>query len=276
MSILLTREELYEMVWEQPVTKVAAELEISDVAVAKICRKYKIPVPGRGYWAKVAVGKPVKTISLPKLANPNLDQIQILGGGQRYSPSIRAARDRSKVLAAQQTGGKGAGEPTQSEPSLHIEKLKKKLSTAKARRDGFIRISGKRQFTLAITPASIERAISSLEKIVNEAMSRGYEIKPSKDGLSFLIGTEMVAFSLTEALTRLPHQPTEAEQAKLKRWKPGGQERHELPGFLCDKSSGFTRCLCLIQSFSYRRSRSRTSRTTTDSGVLLSYRCVAV
>jgi len=33
MSILLTREELYEMVWEQPVTKVAAELEISDVAL---------------------------------------------------------------------------------------------------------------------------------------------------------------------------------------------------------------------------------------------------
>ena len=43
MYKLLTRSELYEMVWEQPATKVATELEISDVAVAKICRKLHIP-----------------------------------------------------------------------------------------------------------------------------------------------------------------------------------------------------------------------------------------
>ena len=56
MYKLLTRSELYDMIWEEPVTKVATELEISDVAVAKICRKHNIPVPGRGYWAKVAAG----------------------------------------------------------------------------------------------------------------------------------------------------------------------------------------------------------------------------
>jgi hypothetical protein len=39
-------------------TKVAADLGVSDVAVKKICDKHRIPVPGRGYWAKIAAGQP--------------------------------------------------------------------------------------------------------------------------------------------------------------------------------------------------------------------------
>jgi hypothetical protein len=35
-------------------TKVAMELGISDVALSKICKKHRVPVPGRGYWAKIA------------------------------------------------------------------------------------------------------------------------------------------------------------------------------------------------------------------------------
>jgi|SaaInlV_120m_DNA_3_1039746.scaffolds.fasta_scaffold00815_5 hypothetical protein len=33
-----TREELHQMVWERPMTKVAADLKISDIALAKICK----------------------------------------------------------------------------------------------------------------------------------------------------------------------------------------------------------------------------------------------
>jgi len=43
------RDELYEKVWAAPVIKVAKEYGVSDVAVAKACRKLKVPLPGRGY-----------------------------------------------------------------------------------------------------------------------------------------------------------------------------------------------------------------------------------
>jgi hypothetical protein len=36
---------------------VARQFNVSDVAVAKACRRNKIPLPGRGYWARVAVGE---------------------------------------------------------------------------------------------------------------------------------------------------------------------------------------------------------------------------
>ena len=61
----LTREELYEKVWSAPATQVAAELRISDVALAKHCRKLNVPKPSPGYWAKVAAGQTPKKTPLP-------------------------------------------------------------------------------------------------------------------------------------------------------------------------------------------------------------------
>jgi len=46
--ITLPRSELYDLVWSKPVTEVARELGISDVALAKRCRALNIPLPWRG------------------------------------------------------------------------------------------------------------------------------------------------------------------------------------------------------------------------------------
>ena len=48
------REVLYDRVWQAPLRTVAREYGVSDVALAKTCRKLNVPVPGRGYWAKRA------------------------------------------------------------------------------------------------------------------------------------------------------------------------------------------------------------------------------
>jgi hypothetical protein len=53
------REELYEKAWSQPMQKLAKGYGVSDVGLAKVCKKLYIPVPGRGYWAKKAARRPV-------------------------------------------------------------------------------------------------------------------------------------------------------------------------------------------------------------------------
>jgi hypothetical protein len=59
------REELYKRVWSQ------ATYGLSDLRLGKVCKKLKIPVPGRGYWANKSAGKPVATRPpLPSAANP--------------------------------------------------------------------------------------------------------------------------------------------------------------------------------------------------------------
>ena len=71
---LLTRDELYGLVWARPITKVASDFHISDVGLAKICRRADVPIPPRGYWAKRHAGLPVEPSPLPKTV-PGDDQV---------------------------------------------------------------------------------------------------------------------------------------------------------------------------------------------------------
>lgn len=48
------RAELAELVWKFPRSTLATMLGVSDVAIAKHCRKEAIPQPCRGYWARQA------------------------------------------------------------------------------------------------------------------------------------------------------------------------------------------------------------------------------
>lgn len=64
-TITLTRTELYQRVWSTPVARLAREFGISDVALAKLCRRRNIPRPPRGYWARQAAGHTLQPAPLP-------------------------------------------------------------------------------------------------------------------------------------------------------------------------------------------------------------------
>jgi ankyrin repeat protein len=64
------RAELYERVWFQPVQEVAKAYGISGVRLGKVCRTLEVPVPPRGYWARVRSGyamrkPPLRTLKIP-------------------------------------------------------------------------------------------------------------------------------------------------------------------------------------------------------------------
>src|SRR3546814_15091769 len=62
MSRVFTREEFYDLVWSKPMTHLAKEFALSDVALHKVCKKHNIPNPPLGWWGQKAAGKPVKQI----------------------------------------------------------------------------------------------------------------------------------------------------------------------------------------------------------------------
>ncbi len=43
--LTLSREDLYELVWSKPMVELAKDFSMSDVGLAKRCRKLGIPVP---------------------------------------------------------------------------------------------------------------------------------------------------------------------------------------------------------------------------------------
>lgn len=74
----IKRSELHALVWEKPMTKVAAELGISDVGLAKACRRNGVPAPPRGHWAKLAAGKASPKIPLPRSDEDTAIQLQVI------------------------------------------------------------------------------------------------------------------------------------------------------------------------------------------------------
>jgi hypothetical protein len=68
----LTREALYELVWSEPMLKVAARFGVSSSYMARVCTQLNVPRPERGYWAKLAVCKAPKQPALqePRTGDP--------------------------------------------------------------------------------------------------------------------------------------------------------------------------------------------------------------
>jgi hypothetical protein len=74
----VTRERLYEEVWAEPMTVVAARYEVSSSFLARVCETLRVPRPPRGYWAQLRFGKRVGTPVLPG-ARPG-DEVEWLRG----------------------------------------------------------------------------------------------------------------------------------------------------------------------------------------------------
>jgi hypothetical protein len=75
--IELSREELYERVWSEPAAALATEFGISDRGMGKVCARFEIPVPPRGYWQRLATGQRLKKTPLPRLKTKLPSKIQI-------------------------------------------------------------------------------------------------------------------------------------------------------------------------------------------------------
>jgi hypothetical protein len=59
------REALYKLVWSESTRTLSNRFGISDVGLAKACRRANIPTPDRGYWARVAAGQECEKTPLP-------------------------------------------------------------------------------------------------------------------------------------------------------------------------------------------------------------------
>ena len=66
MGGAMLRSELHALLWAQSVVSVAPRFGMSDRGLAKLCARHNIPLPERGYWAKIAGGKYPARMPLPR------------------------------------------------------------------------------------------------------------------------------------------------------------------------------------------------------------------
>ncbi len=92
--IQISREELYEKVWQVPMMHLAKEFGISDRGLAKTCKRLEIPLPGLGYWRKVELGISVKKAKLP----PPSEKCQLNTSFLIKAPDEEVSIDQSDIV----------------------------------------------------------------------------------------------------------------------------------------------------------------------------------
>lgn len=95
--------------------KIAKEFGISDRGLAKTCQRLEVPVPPRGYWAKLRAGKEVSKLPLPEAQPMTTKETAI-----RQNPRSRAAAEppRNPELQARIDAALGSCVPVRVPKSL--------------------------------------------------------------------------------------------------------------------------------------------------------------
>lgn len=176
--IRLGRVSLYEMVWAEPVRTVAARYNVSDVALAKICRTLGVPLPGRGYWAKKAAG--VEVPPRPPLPERTAGEPT---DHELSSPLTSPARapvpaDAEALLARER---EPANRIVVSDQLQRPHRLVAECAAAFRRKtvrvnDGLRRAQGQ-VLSVAISPAQLDRAMRLLDALIKALESRGHAVE---------------------------------------------------------------------------------------------------
>jgi hypothetical protein len=216
MPTTLTREELHELVWDRPMTKLAAEFRLSDVALHKICRKHDVPTPAAGYWAKKAHGKPVATTPLPKASHDAGGKVIVIYEGATSAETEAMSLARVKV---QEALAEPASPEVRTAQHTCLDRTLARLDKAKAGRNGLVRVEGRGLISVALQPASLVRMKRLLEALVSAADAAGIRIEGRDGPAAFCIEGETVAFELAEVPDRVEHVATDAELRAMESWE---------------------------------------------------------
>lgn len=201
MARIFTREEFYELVWSKPLTHLAKEFAMSDVALHKICRKHDIPNPPLGWWAKKAAGKLVKKTPLPKASEGVSDRVTISAGELRPEPELIAtAREKARLLAS----SIGGSELSTTNPI--VDRTIAQLRRAKpSPANGLASIDGLNVIKAVVAPASIDRLELALNRLVAATEALGIKLVKGEKGAVFDCDGEAIDLSVSEGTRREKH-----------------------------------------------------------------------
>lgn len=214
MARVFTREQFYELVWSKPMTHLAKEFAISDVALHKICRKHGIPNPPLGWWAKKAAGKTVKQTPLPETKVWTVDKITIAGADlSRESSTLAIVREQARILASE------GGDDQAASPHPIIDRALAKLGKAKPSDIGIVAADGAGLIKCEVAPQSIDRLTVILPRILRAALLQGFQLVAGEGSARFKSDTETIDFSISELVRREKHVLTDAERAEEEAWQ---------------------------------------------------------
>jgi hypothetical protein len=215
----ITRQALYDLVWSTPMTKLAKEYGISDVALAKICKKLNVPYPWRGYWRRKETGKAVKQLPLPPNTDP-AKQTVMIHRTIRPESVVPLSDDAEQRITAEQDPEQKIVVPDRLiNPHRLLKEHLTEWRSPKVDDYGAIWSGNIRQLNLRVSPTSLDRALRIMDTLFKSLESRDYTVGIRNDydkTLGVRINGEPIEFGLEERFQRLDHP--DQKNSRLESW----------------------------------------------------------
>lgn len=219
----LTRQDLYDLVWNKPMTHIAKDFGMSDNGVRKHCIKNDVPTPIAGYWAKIAHGKSVKKPPLPSKKFAADAPVSL-------ETKNRQPRSAESELAAQQAESKRTElerilvvpENLPNKPHTHIRAIRAALRRTKSDISGILEPVERNLPKLSISRDSIPRVLRLLNTLFICAEQEGQTILRNDDQFYWVVQGERFLIRVYEIRGRKSHEPTTKElrdQAQSDKWR---------------------------------------------------------
>jgi hypothetical protein len=181
----LSREALYELVWSEPMLKVAARFGLSSSYMARVCSALNVPRPAAGYWGKAAVGRAPEVPPLPA-ARPG-DQLT-WKKGETVAIVSRPTRVRQsappRARALEKRDDTRASMPQEQKSTEHhlVSGAKQFFEKGRFSHDlGYLRPDKKTLVDVIVTAATLDRALNFASLLFQAFEDRQHRVLFARD-----------------------------------------------------------------------------------------------
>lgn len=200
-SKVIERNALYQEVWAQPMTILAKQYGISDVALRKVCLKLNVPMPQAGHWAKVRHGKRVAKPALP--AHKGYLQHDIRRWVDPDAPQLEA---RLQALVVEVPKASLVVAPPVSLDECHKVVRNTDAALEKGRLDDIGRLlsAGRGCCDVRVTSGARPRAVLLCEQLIRACVAVGMKLEErlsTGDGPRLQAGDRWYTWRVTETGT---------------------------------------------------------------------------
>lgn len=244
-DITLTREELYDEVWELSVSGVAKKYDVNYANLLRICKECDIPIPPQQYWFNKNTGKETRKEPLPKsqieIVNLvakkikskeielEIEQVKESVNIEGEKPEITSKKYKDNLLFLESTErAKIINEAENITIDTEKKHFNKKISSYRKKVEEWNKKDRKEPFAkrapesyLSSSPPFLAGVISSdtLPRVFRIIETLGENIEKHggelTDDLSFKIRGESVSLRIHEYQDRIDHVLTKDEKYKI-------------------------------------------------------------
>ena len=217
--VKLSREQLYEEVWNTPMHRLCAKYGLSDVGLAKVCRRMDIPRPPRGYWRRLSTGAKPRKPSLPPPGDFTQSEVTLHNRGK--IPEKIVVNRETKIPARPPLVNEML-----TDPHPLVSLTRDRFDNASEDPCGILVTKAKRVIQLQVSRPQLDRCLRLMDTLFKswEAEGLSIEILNETDGKqhgTFLCsGKERLQIAIQERVEEFDPGPTDEEKLHPKwEWK---------------------------------------------------------